>query len=211
MFLVPACHIFVANSSFPWTPQCGSPSLNVPTVLVHVMEVALCHNPQCSTSINLWCLVRRNSHRAVLQLTCRRRTCAETLLFSGCAFLFDSFQVRISAAYCLVWQTSFIVSRPPTINTATRRERRLAILLRSVDWDRTQDLSQLTSMDRHRHSVLQPNILCILFVGFARISYWRFIAIRCRFKRPTCIQEPLVIGRRGWVQRDLNGKTVSSR
>jgi hypothetical protein len=54
-------------------------------------------------------------------------------------------------------------------------------------------------------------ILSILFVGFARISYRRFIAIRCRFKRPTCIQEPLVIGRRDLVQRYLNEKMVSSR
>jgi hypothetical protein len=26
--------------------------------------------------------------------------------------------------------------------------------------------------------VLQPNILSVLFVGFACISYWRFIAVR---------------------------------
>jgi len=37
--------------------------------------------------------------------------------------------------------------------------------------------------------------------------------IRYKFKLPTYHQEPLVIGRRGYVQKDLNEKmeTVSSR
>jgi len=35
-------------------------------------------------------------------------------------------------------------------------------------------------------------------------------AIVYKFKLPTYIQEPLVTGRRGYLQRDLNGETVSS-
>jgi hypothetical protein len=35
------------------------------------------------------------------------------------------------------------------------------------------------------------------------ISYRRFIAIRYKFKCSTYIQEPLVIGRRGCVQREI--------
>jgi hypothetical protein len=43
------------------------------------------------------------------------------------------------------------------------------------------------------------------------LSYERFITISYKFKLPTYIQETLVTGRRGYLQRDLNEKTVSSR
>jgi len=42
-------------------------------------------------------------------------------------------------------------------------------------------------------------------------SYGRFMAIRHKLKLPTYIQEPLVIGWISYLQRVLNGKTVSSR
>jgi hypothetical protein len=47
--------------------------------------------------------------------------------------------------------------------------------------------------------------------AIAGLRYRRFIAIRYTFKLPTYIQEPLVIGRRGYLDRDLNEKKVSSR
>ena len=52
---------------------------------------------------------------------------------------------------------------------------------------------------------------CLLGRAIAGLSYGRFIANRAKFKLPTYIQEPLVTGRRGYLQRDLNEKTVSSR
>jgi hypothetical protein len=45
--------------------------------------------------------------------------------------------------------------------------------------------------------------LVYLFIRFACISYGRFIAIRCKFKLSTYVQELLVIGRRGRVQREI--------
>jgi hypothetical protein len=45
--------------------------------------------------------------------------------------------------------------------------------------------------------------LVYLFIGFAGISYGRFIDICCKFERSTYIQEPLVIGRRGCVQGEI--------
>jgi hypothetical protein len=50
---------------------------------------------------------------------------------------------------------------------------------------------------------LQPNISVFLFVRFAHTSYGRFIAICYKVKRSTYIQEPLVIGRRDFVQREI--------
>jgi hypothetical protein len=50
---------------------------------------------------------------------------------------------------------------------------------------------------------------CLLGRAIAGLSYGRFIAIRSEFKLPTYIQEPLVIGRRGYLQRDLNEKTAA--
>jgi len=41
------------------------------------------------------------------------------------------------------------------------------------------------------------------FIRFARISYGQFIAICYKFKLSTYVQEPLVIGRRGFVQREI--------
>ena len=52
---------------------------------------------------------------------------------------------------------------------------------------------------------------CLLGRGIAGLSYGRFIANRNKFQLPTYIQEPLVIGRRGYLQRDLNKKRGSSR
>jgi hypothetical protein len=45
----------------------------------------------------------------------------------------------------------------------------------------------------------------------AGLNYERLIVISYKFKPPTYIQEPLVIGRTGYLQRDLKEKTVSSR
>jgi hypothetical protein len=53
--------------------------------------------------------------------------------------------------------------------------------------------------------------ICLLDRATAGLSYERFIAISYKFKLPTYIQEPLVTGRRGYLQRDLNEKMVSSR
>jgi len=53
--------------------------------------------------------------------------------------------------------------------------------------------------------------VCILDSAISGISYERSIAIRHKFKLPTYIQEPLVTGRRGYLQRDLKEKNVSSR
>jgi hypothetical protein len=55
--------------------------------------------------------------------------------------------------------------------------------------------------------------LVYLFLGraIAGLSYGRFIAVPYKFKLSMCIEKSLVIGRRGCVLRDLNGKTVSSR
>jgi hypothetical protein len=44
-------------------------------------------------------------------------------------------------------------------------------------------------------------LLLYLFIRVTRVSYMQFIAIRYKFKRSTYIQEQLVIGRRGCVQR----------
>ena len=53
--------------------------------------------------------------------------------------------------------------------------------------------------------------ICLLVKAIAGLSYGRFIATSYKFKLPTYIQEPLVLGRRGYLQRDLNGETVNSR
>jgi len=53
--------------------------------------------------------------------------------------------------------------------------------------------------------------ICLLDRAIADLRYERFIAIRYKFKLLTYIQEPLVIGRRGYLRRDLNEKTISSR
>jgi hypothetical protein len=47
------------------------------------------------------------------------------------------------------------------------------------------------------------SVLVHLFIRFAHISYRRFIAICYKFKLLTYIQEPLMIGRRGLVQREI--------
>jgi len=51
-------------------------------------------------------------------------------------------------------------------------------------------------------SLCSRTFLVYLFIRFARISYGRFIAVRYTFKLSTYVQEPLVIGRRGFVQRE---------
>jgi hypothetical protein len=58
-------------------------------------------------------------------------------------------------------------------------------------------------MERIKDSKFNPSVLVYLFIRFDRISYGRFTAIRHKFKRSTYIQEPLVIGRRGFVQRQV--------
>jgi hypothetical protein len=76
------------------------------------------------------------------------------------------------------------------------------------------------SLHIHIHSPIRsPNLsvaerlwnICLLGRAIAGLSYERFIANRQKFKLPTYIQEPLVTGRRGYLQRDLNEKTVSNR
>jgi len=53
--------------------------------------------------------------------------------------------------------------------------------------------------------------LLYLFIRSAHVSYRRFIAIRYKFKLSTCVQEPLVIGRRGCVQREIEmGKRLAA-
>ena len=53
--------------------------------------------------------------------------------------------------------------------------------------------------------------ICLLGRAIAGLSSRRFTAIRYKFNLPMYMQEPLVIGRRGYLQRDLNKKTVTSR
>jgi len=45
--------------------------------------------------------------------------------------------------------------------------------------------------------------LVYLFIWFARISYGRFVATHCKFKVSMYVQELLVVGRRGCVQREI--------
>jgi hypothetical protein len=61
----------------------------------------------------------------------------------------------------------------------------------------------ITVSSRVVSSAYSRTFLVYLFIGFARISYGRFIAMRYKFKRSTYIQEPLVIGERGCVQREI--------
>jgi hypothetical protein len=58
-----------------------------------------------------------------------------------------------------------------------------------------------------KHFAHQCNwtFLVYLFVRFARISNGRFIAIHHKFKLSTYVQEPLVTGRRGYLQRFKRG------
>jgi hypothetical protein len=53
------------------------------------------------------------------------------------------------------------------------------------------------------HIVCNQTLLVYLFKRFACINYRRFIATRHKFKHSMYIQEPLVIGRRGFVQREI--------
>ena len=48
-----------------------------------------------------------------------------------------------------------------------------------------------------------PQILLYLFIRFARINYGWFTAISYKFNLSTYVQEQLVIGRRGCVQRQI--------
>jgi len=65
----------------------------------------------------------------------------------------------------------------------------------------------------HIHGVAAEHFwyICLLGRAIASLSYGRFLTTRCKFKLPTHIQEPLVIDRRGYLHRDLNGERVSSR
>jgi len=42
-----------------------------------------------------------------------------------------------------------------------------------------------------------------MFITFAGVSFGQFMAIHYKFNLSTYVQEPLVIGRRGCVQRDI--------
>ena len=48
--------------------------------------------------------------------------------------------------------------------------------------------------------IVAEHFFVYLFIRFAGISYGRFIAMSCKFKLSTYVQEPLVIGGRGCVQ-----------
>jgi len=50
-----------------------------------------------------------------------------------------------------------------------------------------------------------------MFLRFACVSYGHFMAIRYKFNLSTHVQEPLVIGRRGCMGRDLNGEMFGCR
>jgi hypothetical protein len=60
----------------------------------------------------------------------------------------------------------------------------------------TYTVFQVTNFDFVNKPLSQCSLtfLVYLFISVARISYGRFIAIRYKFKRPTYILEPMVIG-----------------
>ena len=60
------------------------------------------------------------------------------------------------------------------------------------------------SPSKHLWTVCSWIFLVYLFIWCACISYGRFIAISYKFKLSTYVQEPLVIGRRGCVQREIS-------
>ena len=68
------------------------------------------------------------------------------------------------------------------------------------------NVCSVNSLSAKYRTTLQSDIFGIqyLFIRFACISYGRFIAMRYNFKLSTCIQEPLVIGGRGCVQREIS-------
>jgi len=61
--------------------------------------------------------------------------------------------------------------------------------------------TSVASVREVAEKVRSRTFLVYLFIRFACISYGRFIAIRYKFKLSTYVQVPLVIGRRGCVQR----------
>jgi len=63
--------------------------------------------------------------------------------------------------------------------------------------------TSVASVREVAEKVCSRTFLAYLFIGFACISYGRFIAIRYKFKLSTYVQEPLVIGRKGCVQRGI--------
>ena len=63
--------------------------------------------------------------------------------------------------------------------------------------------SELRNVMQRFGSLCSRTFLVYLFIRFAHIGYGPFIAIRYKFKLSTCVQEPLVIGRRGCVQREI--------
>jgi len=52
--------------------------------------------------------------------------------------------------------------------------------------------------------------LVYLFIRFVRISYGRFTAIRYKLKLSTYVQEPLVTGSRGYLQRFKREKRLAA-
>jgi hypothetical protein len=51
--------------------------------------------------------------------------------------------------------------------------------------------------------ICSRTFLVYLFITFAHISYGRFIAMHYKFNLSTYVQEPLVVDRRGCVQREI--------
>jgi len=51
------------------------------------------------------------------------------------------------------------------------------------------------------HTSVAEHFSVYLFIRFAGISYGWFTAIHYKFKLLTYVQEPLVMGRRGYLQR----------
>jgi hypothetical protein len=63
--------------------------------------------------------------------------------------------------------------------------------------------TSVASVREVAEKVCIQTFLVYLFIGFACISYGQFIAIHCKFKLSTYVQEPLVIGRRGCIHRKI--------
>jgi len=62
---------------------------------------------------------------------------------------------------------------------------------------------KLNSSNKIWRKLCSRSLLVYLFNRFAYISYGRFIALPYKYKLPTYVQEPLVMGRRGCVQGEI--------
>jgi len=63
--------------------------------------------------------------------------------------------------------------------------------------------TSVASVREVAEKVCSRTFLVYLFIRFACISYGRFIVICYKFKLSVYVQELLVIGRRGCVQREI--------